>query len=103
MLQEPRGTMVVGLDVHHASPGSQGASYAALFATLDMRCVEPRTIVTTQEMMDDPRGGSRKQRQEIVRTLEESMFTLLRDFCEADCFGTGGKPPRRIIFFRDGD
>ena len=92
-----QGTMVVGLDVHHASPGSQGASYAALVATLDQRCVKVRTIVTTQEMLDDPNGGSRKQRQEIVLTLEESMQTLLHDYRMANqCL------PRRIIFFRDG-
>lgn len=102
MQQEPQGTMVVGLDVHHASPGSQGASYAAVYATLDMRCVKPRTIITSQEMLDDPNGGSRKQRQEIVLTLYDTMVSLLREFCDANYFDNGGRPPRRIIFFRDG-
>ena len=102
MLQEPQGTMVVGLDVHHASPGSNGASFAAVVASLDMQCVKMRTVVTTQEMLDDPNGGSRKQRQEIVPTLYETMTELLHEFRKADCFRTGGKPPRRIIFFRDG-
>jgi len=92
--------MVVGLDVHHAAPGSQGASYAAVVASLDPRCVRYRTVVTEQAMIDsvDPRGGStRKVRQEIVDTLEETMMTLLHDFATAN-----SRPPRRIIFFRDG-
>ena len=102
MLQVPEGTMVVGLDVHHAAPGSQGASYAAVVASLDPHCVKMRTVVTTQEMMDDPNGGSRKQRQEIVGTLYETMVSLLHEFCAADYFGNGSRPPKRIIFFRDG-
>ena len=101
MQQVAEGTMVVGLDVHHASPGSQGASFAAVVASMDMQCVKFRTIVTMQDMVDDPRGGSRKQRQEIVRTLGETMVILLREFVSANCFGTK-RPPRRIIFFRDG-
>lgn len=52
MMQVPEGTMVVGLDVHHASPGSSGASFAAVVASLDMQCVTMRTVVTTQEMVD---------------------------------------------------
>ena len=95
--------MVVGLDVHHASPGSHGASYAAVVASLDVHCVKMRTIVTTQEMVDAPpragsNGASRKQRQEIVHTLKETMVTLLRDFAAANHFGTR-RPPQRIIFF----
>ena len=50
----------------------------------------------------DPRGsGTRKARQEIVETLEETMETLLHEFARANCFGTN-RPPQRIIFFRDG-
>ena len=91
-------TMVVGLDVHHPAPGSQGASYAAVVASLDQKCVKFRTIVTEQGMVDDGRrGATGKVREEIVRTLEESMITLLKDYARHNRF-----PPKRIIFFRDG-
>ena len=97
--------MVVGLDVHHASPGSSGASFAAVVASLDMQCVTFRTVVTTQEMVDVRTADGktvRKQRQEIVHTLYDTMTELLKEFCRANCFKTGGRPPRRIVFFRDG-
>ena len=84
------GTMVCGLDVHHASPGSNKSSYAALVATLDPKCVVFRTVVTEQVMVQSmqatsgkPTDNKRLQRQEIVSSLEGSMVSLLHSACSS--------------------
>jgi len=85
MLECP--TMVCGVDVNHAAPGSDKDSWAALVASLDQYCSEFFTTVTSQP----------KSRTEVLSNLEENIITCVQKFTEK-----AGIPPRRIIFYRDG-
>ena len=72
-------TQVFGIDVNHAAPGSQNASYVAIVASLDERCVKWHTIVAAQE-----------QRTEVVKDTKgiDGMIERVRQClrrCEVRC------------------
>ncbi|GAA5840147.1 hypothetical protein JCM11251_000616 [Rhodosporidiobolus azoricus] len=79
-------TMIVGLDISHASPGSVAPSVAALVASTDERATVYGSAISVQP-----------SRLEVASRLEEMMLKVLAQFTQKH-----GYPPQRIIFFRDG-
>mmetsp|Transcript_51497 Transcript_51497/g.112107 ORF Transcript_51497/g.112107 Transcript_51497/m.112107 type:complete len:1145 (+) Transcript_51497:70-3504(+) len=78
-------TIVFGADVHHASPGSQQPSYAAVVASLDESCTAFHTVVNRQE-----------SRTETLTNLESTIEECLREYVKKR------PPPKRLFFLRDG-
>ncbi|GAA5908466.1 hypothetical protein JCM6882_001274, partial [Rhodosporidiobolus microsporus] len=79
-------TMIVGLDISHASPGSIAPSVAALVGSMDERATVYGSAISVQP-----------SRLEVCAHLEEMMLKVLGQFTEKH-----NQPPQRIIFFRDG-
>ena len=63
-------TMVVGIDVNHAAPGSPNPSFAAVVGSVDEECASYHSIVEEQ----------RDAKKEPIEHLEEKIHDLLKAF-----------------------
>lgn len=84
-LLREKPTIVFGVDVNHAAPGSSKPSFSALVASMDAECARYYSVV-----------GAQEPRKELV-DLEGKVRKCLRQYKEKN-----GTAPQRIIFFRDG-
>ena len=84
-LSRDKPTIVFGVDVNHAKPGSSKPSFAALVATMDKECASYHTIVNAQSSRQEQCDIKGKVRQ-CLRRYQQINET----------------PPQRIIFYRDG-
>lgn len=82
-----KACMLVGIDVSHGETSSSTESVAAVVASMDGRCSQYAARISAQV------AG-----QEIVRSLEESMVSLLTTFR----LRNSGKMPSSIVVYRDG-
>ena len=78
--------MFIGVDVSHADQGSSHPSHAAVVGSLDGRCSQYVTHLSTQ-----------KGRTEMVYEMEDAMESIIRAFKAKN-----GDIPRHIIVYRDG-
>lgn len=80
-------TMLVGIDVSHAEPGSDRESMAAVVASMDGRASQYCAHLSSQT-----------SRVEMVAMLEPAMKALLTTFKQKN----NGKMPAHIVVYRDG-
>lgn len=83
-------TMIIGADVSHPPPGSEGGSYAAITMSTDKECMRYAATVRTNG-----------RRVEIINTdnIDRMVLPLARHWMS----NVGeGRFPDRIIYFRDG-
>mmetsp|Transcript_26975 Transcript_26975/g.40656 ORF Transcript_26975/g.40656 Transcript_26975/m.40656 type:complete len:373 (+) Transcript_26975:1-1119(+) len=86
LLMDDTPTIVFGVDVNHAAPGSLRDSYAAVVASMDKNLACYYTMVSAQP-----------SRQEIIHALEQKVKDAVANFHKLR-----KTHPRRIIFLRDG-
>ena len=82
--------MIIGADVSHAAPGSQGASFAAITMSMDKLAARYAAAVETNGV-----------RVEMIatRNMEDMIKPLIQNWCETV---GGGRLPEHIYYFRDG-
>ena len=83
-------TMIIGADVSHAAPGSNGASFAALTMSMDRLAARYAAAVETNGI-----------RVEMIATqnIEEMLRPLIQNWSET--VGEG-RLPDHVFYFRDG-
>lgn len=83
-------TMIIGADVSHPPPGSEGGSYAAITMSADRESTRYCALVNT--------NGRRK---EIITTknIDDLIYPMAQNWMTK--VGSG-RFPQRIIYFRDG-
>jgi len=85
-LMQAMPTVVFGIDVNHAAPGSDKPSYTAVVATMDMYCSDYFTTI-----------GKQDAKKEILENFEQAVFETLTRW-EV----TNRVAPSRLIIYRDG-
>jgi len=96
-------TMVVGIDVTHPSPGSEGApSIAAMVASIDKEFaqwpVDLRIQRAWNEMKKDEKSAQDGARQEMVSDIYEMLRSRLKLWQNRH----KGTLPKNILIYRDG-
>ncbi|MCJ1470295.1 hypothetical protein MMC07_008940 [Pseudocyphellaria aurata] len=83
-------TMIIGADVSHAAPGSNGASFAAMTMSMDKIGARYAAAVQTNGV-----------RVEIIssRNIEDMLKPLIQNWAETV---GGGRLPHHVYYFRDG-
>lgn len=83
-------TMIIGADVSHAAPGSNGASFAALTMSMDQYGARYAAAVETNGI-----------RVEMIasQNIEEMIRPLIQHWQENV---GGGRLPENVFYFRDG-
>jgi len=85
-LMQAMPTVVFGIDVNHAAPGSDKPSYTAVVATMDMYCSDYFTTI-----------GKQDAKKEILENFEQAVSETLTRW-EV----TNRVAPSRLIIYRDG-
>jgi eukaryotic translation initiation factor 2C len=80
-------TIIIGADVSHPEKGSTSSSIAAVVGSMDQFAYRYFPSVRAQN-----------SRSEIIEDLGSMITEILKAFYKS----TGGKKPRRILFYRDG-
>lgn len=83
-------TLIIGADVSHAAPGSNGASFAAITMSMDRIAARYAAAVETNGI-----------RVEIIatRNMEDMLKPLVQNWMETV---GGGRLPDHVFYFRDG-
>lgn len=83
-------TMIIGADVSHAAPGSNGASFAAITMSMDKIAARYAAAVETNGI-----------RVEMIatRNMEDMLKPLIQHWSENV---GGGRLPEHVYYFRDG-
>lgn len=83
-------TMIIGADVSHAAPGSNGASFAAITMSMDRLAARYSAAVETNGI-----------RVEMIatRNMEDMIKPLIQNWQENV---GGGRLPEHVYYFRDG-
>lgn len=86
----PVPTMIIGADVSHAAPGSNGASFAAMTMSMDKLAARYAAAVETNGI-----------RVEMIatRNIEDMLRPLIQNWQETV---GGGRLPEHVYYFRDG-
>lgn len=82
--------MIIGADVSHAAPGSNGASFAAMTMSMDRLAARYAAAVETNGI-----------RVEMIATqnIEDMLRPLIQNWQENV---GGGRLPEHVFYFRDG-